>query len=72
MRYLTLGEVLELHRRVIEQSGGADGIRIGRLASCSNVVGLMYDGDGNSPRWLFRITRFVLSDFRRSSCNTVE
>ncbi len=27
MRYLTLSEVLELHRRVIEQSGGADGIR---------------------------------------------
>lgn len=27
MRYLTLPEVLELHRRVIEQSGGADGVR---------------------------------------------
>ena len=27
MRYLTLAEVLELHRRVIEQSGGADGVR---------------------------------------------
>jgi len=27
MRYLTLSEVLELHRRVIEQSGGAAGIR---------------------------------------------
>ena len=27
MRYLTLGEFLELHRRIIEQSGGADGIR---------------------------------------------
>lgn len=27
MRYLTLGELIELHRRVIEQSGGADGIR---------------------------------------------
>lgn len=27
MRYLTLSEVLELHRRLIEQSGGADGIR---------------------------------------------
>ena len=27
MRYLTLGEVLDLHRRVIEQSGGADGVR---------------------------------------------
>ncbi len=27
MRYLTLGEVLELHQRVIKQSGGAVGIR---------------------------------------------
>lgn len=26
MRYLTLGEVLDLHRRVIEQSGGAGGV----------------------------------------------
>lgn len=27
MRYLTLAELLELHRRIIEQFGGADGIR---------------------------------------------
>jgi death on curing protein len=27
MRYVTLPEVLELHRRVIAQSGGADGVR---------------------------------------------
>ncbi len=27
MRYLTLAELLELHRRIIEQSGGAHGIR---------------------------------------------
>jgi death-on-curing protein len=27
MRYLTLAEVLDLHRRVIAQSGGANGIR---------------------------------------------
>jgi death-on-curing protein len=27
MRYLTLGELIELHRRIIEQSGGADGVR---------------------------------------------
>ena len=34
MRYLTLGEVLDLHRRVIEQSGGADGVRdLGGVAS---------------------------------------
>ena len=34
MRYLTLGEILELHRRIIETSGGADGIRdLGALES---------------------------------------
>lgn len=34
MRYLTLIEVLELHRRIIDQSGGALGIRdIGLLES---------------------------------------
>ena len=27
MRYLTLGEVLELHRRIIQQTGGASGVR---------------------------------------------
>jgi len=27
MRYLTLGEVLELYQRVMEMSGGAQGIR---------------------------------------------
>jgi len=27
MRYLTLAELLELHQRIITQSGGADGIR---------------------------------------------
>jgi uncharacterized protein DUF6624 len=29
MRYLTLSEVLELHRLALDQSGGADGIRFG-------------------------------------------
>lgn len=32
MRYLTLAELIELHRRIIEQSGGADGIRYLGLA----------------------------------------
>lgn len=27
MRYLTLTEVLELHRRIIAQSGGSEGVR---------------------------------------------
>ncbi|MCC7334491.1 MAG: type II toxin-antitoxin system death-on-curing family toxin [Pirellulaceae bacterium] len=27
MRFLTLGELIELHRRIVKQSGGANGIR---------------------------------------------
>lgn len=34
MRYLTLGEVVDLHRAVIEATGGASGIRdLGALES---------------------------------------
>jgi len=34
MRYLTLGEVVELHRRLLQASGGASGVRdFGALAS---------------------------------------
>lgn len=34
MRYLTTAEVLELHRRIIEQAGGASGVRdLGALES---------------------------------------
>jgi len=36
MRYITLSEVLELHRLVIEQSGGADGVR--DLAGAESAV----------------------------------
>ncbi len=34
MRYISLSEVLELHRRIIEESGGSTGLRdLGGLAS---------------------------------------
>ncbi len=36
MRYLTLSELLELHRRIIVQSGGADGVR--DLAGVASAV----------------------------------
>lgn len=32
MRHLSLGELIELHQQLIEQSGGADGIRVFGLA----------------------------------------
>jgi death-on-curing protein len=36
MRYLTLGEVLELHRQIIQQTGGASGVR--NLAALESAV----------------------------------
>ena len=36
MRYVTLGEVLELHRRIIQQTGGASGVR--SLAALESAV----------------------------------
>lgn len=45
MRYLTLPEVLELHRRIIQQSGGADGIRdLGGLESAVTQPQMSFAG----------------------------
>ena len=46
IRYLTLIEVLELHRRILEQSGGAFGIReMGLLESAIAQPRMTYDGE---------------------------
>jgi len=45
MRYLTIGELIELHRRIIEQSGGADGIRdLGLAESAIAQPNMSFDG----------------------------
>jgi len=45
MRHLTLGEVVELHRRLLLASGGAAGIRdIGLLESALAQPGATFDG----------------------------
>ena len=50
MRYLTLSEVLELHRRVIEQSGGADGVRdLGGVESAVVQPQMTFGGDELYP-----------------------
>ena len=50
MRYLTLIEVLELHRRIIEQFGGALGIRdIGLLESAIAQPRMTFDGEDLYP-----------------------
>jgi death-on-curing protein len=46
MRYLTLAEALELHRRLIETSGGAHGVRdLGMLESALAQPRLTFDGE---------------------------
>lgn len=53
MRFLTLIEVLELHRRVIEQSGGTLGIRdLGLLESAIAQPRMTFDGADLYPTLL--------------------
>lgn len=50
MRHLTLGEVVELHRRVLLASGGAAGIRdIGLLESALAQPAATFDGTDLHP-----------------------
>ena len=50
MRYLTLIEVLELHRKIIEQSGGAFGIRdLGLLESAIAQPRMTFGGEELYP-----------------------
>lgn len=45
MRYLTLAEVLELHQRLLDQTGGASGIRdLGSIESAIAQLQLTFDG----------------------------
>jgi death-on-curing protein len=50
MRYLTLKEVLELHRRIIQQSGGLAGIReVGMLESALAQPLMTFGGEEFYP-----------------------
>ena len=50
MRYLTLTEILDLHRRVIEQSGGAEGVRdLGAVESAVAQPQMTFGGDKLYP-----------------------
>ncbi len=50
MRYLTLKETLEIHRRVVEQSGGATEVRdVGALASSLAQPQMTFGGDELYP-----------------------
>ena len=50
MRYLSLTEVIELHRRVVDQSGGASGLRdIGGLESAIAQPRMTFGGEDLYP-----------------------
>ena len=50
MRYLTLGEVVALHRAILESSGGASGIRdLGALESALAQPRASFDGTDLHP-----------------------
>lgn len=53
IRYLTLIEILELHRRILEQSGGALGIQdMGLLESAIAQPRMTFDGEDMYPSLL--------------------
>lgn len=50
IRYLTLGEVVSLHRRLIEQSGGSHGLRdLGALESAVAQPRMSFGGEDLYP-----------------------
>jgi death on curing protein len=50
MRYLTLGEVVSLHRRIIATTGGASGVRdLGRLEAALAQPRASFSGDDLYP-----------------------
>ena len=50
MRYLTLGEVVDLHRRLLQATGGAPGIRdVGALESAIAQPKATFEGVGLHP-----------------------
>jgi death-on-curing protein len=60
IRYLTLVEVLNLHRQIIEQSGGALGIRdLGALQSALAQPRMTFSGEDLYQRLLIRLLLWV-------------
>lgn len=62
MRYLTLGEVVALHRAVIESTGGATGLRdLGALESALAQPRATFDGVDLHPSLAATLIRPNLS-----------
>jgi death-on-curing protein len=62
VRYLTLAEMLELHRLVIEQSGGSKGVRdLGALQSAVAQPRMTFGGDDLYPSLAAKATALCFS-----------
>lgn len=62
MRHLSLGELIELHRRIIEQSGGTDGLRDPGLAESALAQPQMsFGGDPLYPTLADKAAAFCFS-----------
>ena len=62
MRHLSLGEVLELHRRIVEQTGGATGVRdLGALESALAQPRMTFGGHDLYPELADKAAAFGFS-----------
>jgi death on curing protein len=62
MRYLTLGEVIELHRHLLEATGGAPGIRdLGALESAIAQPKVTFEGADLYPSLVEKAAALCLS-----------
>ncbi len=62
IRYLTMIEVLELHRKILEQSGGSSGIRdMGLLESAIAQPRMTFGGQDLYPNLLEKATTLGFS-----------
>ena len=62
MRYLSLGEVLELHRRIIDETGGSAGLRdLAALQSAVAQPRMTFDGEDLYPDLATKATALAYS-----------
>ena len=67
MRYISLSEVLELHRRIIEESGGLTGLRdLGRLESAIAQPRMTFGGRDLYPTLIEKASRIVFFSCSKS------
>ena len=65
MRYISMGQALELHRRIIEQSGGTPGIlNLGALESALLQPRMTYGGEDLYPTLAEKATAIAFSIIR--------